>query len=104
MEQCLEVWVGRVAVTFGRAGEGCGVLGCGVWAGSCHAPVPWSLGCPGSLGMRGVGGSGVTKMQTPLSLVFIKNYLNDTESFVFIRLIFINCDYFILLTCSHFMC
>lgn len=81
--------------------------GClGVVSGQVLVTLPCHgvLGCPGSLGMRGVGGSGVTKMQTPLSLVFIKNYLNDTESFVFIRLIFINCDYFILLTCSHFMC
>lgn len=27
VEQCLEVWVGRLAVTFGWAGEGCGCLG-----------------------------------------------------------------------------
>lgn len=80
---CLGVVSGQVLVT----------LPChGVWG----ALAAWAC--------VGWGGSGVTKMQTPLSLVFIKNYLNDTESFVFIRLIFINCDYFILLTCSHFMC
>lgn len=90
-------------MTFGRAGEGSGVLGCGVWAGACHTPVPPSLGCPGSLGMHGMG-AGFIKMLTLLSLVFIKNSINDTESFGFICLVFINCDYFILLTCSHFMC
>lgn len=51
-----EGWLERLAVTFGRAGEGSGVLGCGVWAGSCHTPVPLSLGCPGSLGMHGLRG------------------------------------------------